>query len=143
MNLGNQLKAKCDNNKQYSRRTILWNHGIEVPEKKKKWWRHNYNIKDLIWKDKDDFWLRVYRLSTSSREWVYRREYREKGAVNNCEIEVVEHCVQSVCIRSFSGLYFLAFGLNTERYGVQIWTRIFWTRTLSMQWKSSKTFSMA
>ena len=28
------------------------------------------------------------------------------------------HCVKSVCIRSFSDLYFSAFGLNTERYGV-------------------------
>ena len=26
------------------------------------------------------------------------------------------HCVKSVCIRSFSGPYFPAFGLNTERY---------------------------
>ena len=34
------------------------------------------------------------------------------------------HCVKNVCIRSFSGLYFLAFGLNTERYSVfsRIWT---------------------
>ena len=28
------------------------------------------------------------------------------------------HCVKSVRIRSFSGPYFLAFGLNTERYSV-------------------------
>ena len=26
------------------------------------------------------------------------------------------HCVKSVLIRTFSGLYFPAFGLNTERY---------------------------
>ena len=26
------------------------------------------------------------------------------------------HCVKSVRIRSFSGLYFPAFGLNTERF---------------------------
>ena len=31
------------------------------------------------------------------------------------------HCMKSVRIRSFSGPYFPAFGLNTERYGV--WTR--------------------
>ena len=34
------------------------------------------------------------------------------------------HCVKSVCIRSLSGLFFLAFGLNTERcispYSVQM-----------------------
>ena len=28
------------------------------------------------------------------------------------------HCVKSVCIRSFSGLYFIAFGLNTDKYGL-------------------------
>ena len=28
------------------------------------------------------------------------------------------HCVKYVCIRSFSGPYLLAFGLNTERYSV-------------------------
>ena len=28
------------------------------------------------------------------------------------------HCMKSVRIRSFSGPYFPAFGLNTERYGV-------------------------
>ena len=29
-------------------------------------------------------------------------------------------CVKSVCIRSYCGLYFPAFGLNTERYGVSL-----------------------
>ena len=33
-------------------------------------------------------------------------------------IIVNQHCMKSVRIRSFSGPYFLAFGLNTERYGV-------------------------
>ena len=35
-----------------------------------------------------------------------------------CSIVCNEHCVKSARIRSFSGLYFPAFGLNTERYGV-------------------------
>ena len=44
-----------------------------------------------------------------------------------------EHSVKSVCIRSYSGPHFPAFGLNTERYGVSLriqskcrkmWTRI-------------------
>ena len=34
-----------------------------------------------------------------------------------------EHCVKSVRIRSYSGPYFTAFGLNMERYEV-MWTRI-------------------
>ena len=32
----------------------------------------------------------------------------------------VIRCVKDVRIRSFSGLYFPAFGLNTERYGVSL-----------------------
>ena len=32
----------------------------------------------------------------------------------------LKHYVKSVRIRSFSGLYFPAFGLNTERYGVSL-----------------------
>ena len=44
-----------------------------------------------------------------------------------------KHCVKSACIRSYSGSYFPAFELNTERYGIslriqsecgKIWTRI-------------------
>ena len=31
---------------------------------------------------------------------------------------IVLHCVKSVCILSYSGSYFPAFGLNTERYSV-------------------------
>ena len=30
------------------------------------------------------------------------------------------HCVKSVLIRSYSGPYFPAFGLNTERYSVSL-----------------------
>ena len=30
------------------------------------------------------------------------------------------HCVEKVCIRSFSGPHFSAFGLNTERYRVSL-----------------------
>ena len=32
----------------------------------------------------------------------------------------MQHCVKSVRIQSFSGPYFLAFGLHTERYGVSL-----------------------
>ena len=32
----------------------------------------------------------------------------------------LEHCVKSVRIRSFSGPYFPAFGLSTERYSVSL-----------------------
>ena len=31
------------------------------------------------------------------------------------------HCVKRVRIRSYSGPYFPAFGLNTERYAVLLW----------------------
>ena len=33
-------------------------------------------------------------------------------------ILVLENCVKSVCIRSFTGPYFPTLGLNTEKYGV-------------------------
>ena len=33
------------------------------------------------------------------------------------------HCLKSVCIRSYSGPYFPAFGLNIERYGVSLFIR--------------------
>ena len=53
----------------------------------------------------------------------------------HCAIKFIchKHCVKSVCIRSYSGPYFPAYGPNTERYGVslrihsecgKIWTRI-------------------
>ena len=35
-------------------------------------------------------------------------------------LAVTYHCVKSVLIRSFSGPYFPAFGLNTERYSVSL-----------------------
>ena len=37
-----------------------------------------------------------------------------------CFWTLVWHCVKSVRIRSFSGLYFPVFGLNTERYSVSL-----------------------
>ena len=40
--------------------------------------------------------------------------------VNTPAFSISLHCVQSVRIRGFSGLYFHAFALSTERYSVQI-----------------------
>ena len=40
------------------------------------------------------------------------------GVFKNCSSE--RHCVKSVHIRSYSGLYFPAFGLNTDRYGISL-----------------------
>ena len=54
------------------------------------------------------------------------------------------HCMKSVRIQRFSGLYFPAFGLNTERYSVylriqseceKIWTRKTPNAVLFMQWQ--------
>ena len=42
-----------------------------------------------------------------------KRKSGVKGLLLECD-----HCVESVCIRSYSGPYFLTFGLNTERYFV-------------------------
>ena len=38
--------------------------------------------------------------------------------INYPKILIYSHCVKTVRIRSYSGSYFPAFGLNTERYGV-------------------------
>ena len=48
------------------------------------------------------------------------------GSANFCKMKQSErklyttkyHCVKSVCIQSYSGPYFLVFGLTTERYSV-------------------------
>ena len=37
----------------------------------------------------------------------------------DCKVHL-HHCVKSVHIRSYSGLHFPAFGLNTERYSVSL-----------------------
>ena len=37
-----------------------------------------------------------------------------------CKIFCERDCVKSVSIRSFSGSYFLAFGLNTDMYSVNL-----------------------
>ena len=51
---------------------------------------------------------------------------------NEADTDLTNHCVKSVGIRSFSGEYFPAFGLNAESYFVslriqskcgKIWTR--------------------
>ena len=39
------------------------------------------------------------------------------------------HCVKSVQIRSFSGPYFPAFGLNTERYAISLYSVRMWKNT--------------
>ena len=36
------------------------------------------------------------------------------------KMQKVKHSVQNVRIRNYSGPHFLAFGLNTERYGVSL-----------------------
>ena len=54
-------------------------------------------------KTEEDNW---YRLPLSIRQVKHR-------IINH-------HCVKSVCIRSYSGPYFPAFGLNTEKYGVSL-----------------------
>ena len=53
------------------------------------------------------------------------------------DLKMETHCVKSVLIRSFSGQYFPAFGVNTRRYGVSLYIQSecwkIWTRkTLNM-----------
>ena len=68
----------------------------------------------------------------------------------------VTHCCKSVPVRSWSGQYFPAFGLNTDRYGVSLriqskWEKIrtritlntdtFYAVTISTNFFSVRTFS--
>ena len=49
------------------------------------------------------------------------KEYHYENRSNMIDVFLyLLHCVKSVRIRSFSGPYFPAFGLNTERYGVSL-----------------------
>ena len=49
---------------------------------------------------------------------------RITNSSDRCSVCCGLHCVKSVCIRSFSGAYFAAFGLNREIYRVNF--RIQW-----------------
>ena len=53
----------------------------------------------------------IFNIFTFSKSYKY---FVFRGSYLNADF----HCVKSVCIRSNSGPYFRAFGLNTERYGV-------------------------
>ena len=44
--------------------------------------------------------------------------WTDRGSASNLIFNNICHCIKSVRIRSYSGPYFPAFGLNTERYGV-------------------------
>ena len=46
--------------------------------------------------------------------------YAETLYKNNKQLLAARHSVKCVRIRSFSGRYFLAFGLNTDRYEVSL-----------------------
>ena len=50
------------------------------------------------------------------------------------------HCVKSVRIRSFSGPYFPAFGLNTERYGVSLLIQSECRKTRARKTPNTDTF---
>ena len=72
--------------------------------------------------------------------WVYKTKFLSCGHDIRCQVcsslflnlsyftlkdkIPVHHCIKSVRIWSYSGLYFPAFGLNTERYSVYIYVRI-------------------
>ena len=50
------------------------------------------------------------------------------------------HCIKSVRIRSFSGTYFPAFGLNTERYEVSLCIQSKCGKTLTRKTSNMDTF---
>ena len=67
------------------------------------------------------------RVSSQSYFWTSQCKWYLHGLMIAIDISafavLINHhfyCVKSVRIRSYSGLYFLTFGLNTERYGVSL-----------------------
>ena len=46
--------------------------------------------------------------------------YNFSTSFGSIDADVYDHCIKSVCIQSYSGPYFPAFGLNMERYSVSL-----------------------
>ena len=67
----------------------------------------------------------IYRLNglrkiLKTRSWYFfYPDYNHEKRKKNETSKSTPHCVKSVHIRSFSGPYFLAFGLNTETCGTE------------------------
>ena len=53
---------------------------------------------------------------------------------------IIVHWVKSIRIRSFSGSYFPAFGLNTERYGVSLCIQTKWGKIRTRKTPNADTF---
>ena len=60
--------------------------------------------------------VRVWRLKSSARQ--KHHSYRVFQDAFGQQFQL--HCIKSLRIRSYSGLYFPAFRLNTERHGVSL-----------------------
>ena len=63
---------------------------------------------------------------------------------NYCLLDLIDlHCVKCVRIRSYSGPYFPAFGLNTERYGVSLRIQFEWGKIRTRITPNTETFHTA
>ena len=56
---------------------------------------------------------------------------------------VLKHCVKSFSIRTVSDPYFLAFWLNTERYGISLCIQSKWGKTRTRKIPNMTTFHLA
>ena len=65
--------------------------------------------------------LRINNLSFKARYEYEKKAYEYRFRVFFIHLHII-HCLESACIRSFSGHYFPAFGLNTETYRVNLRT---------------------
>ena len=108
-----------------------------------------YKIFLNIWKKiRDNRFSEFWKISNSSRNKLYQKENSSMANPTKIQSHPSEsiwilsvqleprwirlmlkqtvinlagrHCIKSVRLRSYSGLHFLAFGLNTERYGVSL-----------------------
>ena len=98
------------------------------------WWRRYFNRRDCVqfkpeyryrgrWVDANCNVEAGFICQKRKNYWYYRGNtsfYTLRWGISwNCILNWKgSHCVRSVPIRSFSGLFFPAFGLNTERYSV-------------------------
>ena len=60
-------------------------------------------------------------IATANLELIYKNHFAENFlSAFLITSNVIRHCVKGVHFRSYSGPYFPAFGLSTERYGVSV-----------------------
>ena len=61
------------------------------------------------WKESDQIWIPRYPVKRNSSEWLIHSVMSYTKSLPHKKLSIQEHCVKSVCIRSYSGPHFLEF----------------------------------